>query len=248
MNYYELLGVSSSATEEEIKRAYKREMKKWHPDINKDEKAVSMSMKINEAKDTLLDEIKRKQYDESLKAEKTKTYEKYSSPRQNTKAYTNTNNVNNTKEENVQEAKTVTKWQYLRDYLKYGNFNILKKALVLVLVLLESFFCTILKYLVIFISFFCFIFSNIVIMFFYYLYPIIILLIGVFLYLLATMGINGLINNHIEVLRGIIIMAIVFASSFVLPVVGKKLLSERVFYFLYNKLDIYLFKKIVGYN
>ena len=62
MNYYELLGIDSNASADEIKRAYKTQMKKWHPDINKDEDAVSMSMKINEAKDVLLDEVKRQEY------------------------------------------------------------------------------------------------------------------------------------------------------------------------------------------
>ena len=237
MNYYELLGVNETATEEEIKRAYKREMKKWHPDINKTEEAVSMSTKINEAKDILLDEVKRKAYDESLKTKESNTYEKYS----------NVKNDKNRKESNY-EAKTVTKWEYLKDYLKYGNLNIFKKVLVVTLVLLESIFCTLLRYLVIAFSFFCFIFSNIVIMFFYYLYPLIILLIGIFIFLLASSGINGVLENNIGVIRAIIILIVVFISSYILPIIGKKLLSEKVFNFLYNKLDIYLFKKAVGYK
>ena len=39
-------------------------MKKWHPDINKDPNAVNISSRINEAKEILLDPIKRYDYDE----------------------------------------------------------------------------------------------------------------------------------------------------------------------------------------
>lgn len=241
MNYYELLGVSQTATEEEIKKAYKIQMKKWHPDINKDEKAVSMSIKINEAKDILLDEVKRKAYDESLKSEESSTYEKYSNVKNNKKEKVYRN-------EPVRETRKVTKWEYLKDYLNYGNLNIFKKTLVITLVLLESFFCTILRYLVIAFSFFCFIFSNVVIMLFNYLYPVILLLIGVTVYLLATSGLQGLLTDHIVELRAVIILIVVYISSFILPIIGKKLLSEKVFNFLYNKLDIYLFKKAVGYK
>ena len=236
MNYYELLGISQTATEEEIKKAYKREMKKWHPDINKDEQAVSMSIKINEAKDVLLDEVKRKAYDESLKEDKTKTYEKYSSPKKETKDYTKTYN-------DYSEPKTVTKWQYLKDYLKYGNINIIKKVLIIIAVLLESFICTALKYLVIALSFLCFILTDVIISLFNYLFPIILLLIIITLYSLT----NNNINNNSYIISLIVIIS-VFISSFILPVIGKLLISPRVFYFLYNNLDIYLFKKIVGYK
>ena len=85
-------------------------------------------------------------------------------------------------------------------------------------------------------------------MFFNYLYPIIILLIGVFIYLLASSGMGGVVENHIEIIRAIIILAAIFILSYILPFIGKKLLSEKVFNFLYNKLDIYLFKKAVGYK
>ena len=76
MNYYELLGIKVDASDDEIKDAYKREIKKWHPDINKDPEAVNISMKINEAKDILLDKEKRKEYDYSLKKEEEKVYNK----------------------------------------------------------------------------------------------------------------------------------------------------------------------------
>ena len=70
MNFYEILGVKQNATEEEIKLAYKKQMKKWHPDINKDPNAINMSSKINEAKEVLLDSIKRRDYDEYLQVMK----------------------------------------------------------------------------------------------------------------------------------------------------------------------------------
>ena len=122
MNYYDLLGISNNATEEEIKKAYKAQMKKWHPDINKDKDAVSMSMKINEAKDILLDEIKRKEYDDFLKHKETNTYEKYSGTRRESKSPYNYSGYEN---------KTVTKWEYLREYLNSNNIKTVKKNSIL---------------------------------------------------------------------------------------------------------------------
>lgn len=60
---YETLGVDKSASSEEIKKAYRRLARKYHPDINKDPAAEEKFKEINAAYEILSDESKRKQYD-----------------------------------------------------------------------------------------------------------------------------------------------------------------------------------------
>lgn len=61
---YAVLGVSSSATEDELKKAYRKLARKYHPDVNKSPDAVGKMQEISAAYETLSDPGKRREYDE----------------------------------------------------------------------------------------------------------------------------------------------------------------------------------------
>ena len=63
-NFYDTLWVKKTASETEIKKAYRKQAMKYHPDKNKDDSSAEKKFKqVNEAYQTLSDTTKRKQYD-----------------------------------------------------------------------------------------------------------------------------------------------------------------------------------------
>ena len=63
-DYYEVLGLSKGASDQDIKKAYRSLAKKYHPDINKDAGAEEKFKEINEAYEVLSDSQKRATYDQ----------------------------------------------------------------------------------------------------------------------------------------------------------------------------------------
>src|ERR1700712_5060689 len=65
VDYYSTLGVGKNATEDEIKKAYRKLARKYHPDLNpSDKEANKKFQQINEANEVLSDPEKRKKYDQ----------------------------------------------------------------------------------------------------------------------------------------------------------------------------------------
>lgn len=65
-NFYEVLGVASNASADDIKKAYRKLVRKYHPDVSKDPDADAKTSEINQAYDTLHDAGKRAEYDAML--------------------------------------------------------------------------------------------------------------------------------------------------------------------------------------
>src|SRR3989338_5754353 len=63
-DYYKILGVNKNASKEDIKKAYKKLAKQYHPDLNKSPDAEQKFKELNEAAAVLGDDQKRQQYDQ----------------------------------------------------------------------------------------------------------------------------------------------------------------------------------------
>lgn len=83
-NLYHVLGITNTATEEEIKKAYRTLSKKYHPDVNPgDSEREERFMEISEAYAILQNSQKRQEYDKMLMAEE----KKYNSKKKEKKDY-----------------------------------------------------------------------------------------------------------------------------------------------------------------
>ena len=64
IDYYKILGIAKKATDKEIKKAYRKLARKYHPDVNPDDKIAEKRFKeINEANEVLGNTGNRKKYD-----------------------------------------------------------------------------------------------------------------------------------------------------------------------------------------
>lgn len=76
-NYYEILGVSIYATDEELRTGFRKMSRKYHPDRNNDPDAHEKFIEINEAYNTLQVKVERDKYDKYLDSESIYTFEKW---------------------------------------------------------------------------------------------------------------------------------------------------------------------------
>lgn len=237
INYYELLGIKKDATSEEIKKAYRIQAKKWHPDLNKDKDASKISMQLNEAKEVLLDPQKRKDYDYYLEELINPSYKKMKEKEQ---AYNN--KQENKTYNNYYEKDTYTKWEYFFTYLKYYQVSIIRKVFACIFVVLETIICSILQIINYLLALFLCYTVNII----SYISS---LILGLFI-LAITISIitraETAPNNIYDWLHNIFVI-ILLSILTIIPGIILNLLVNKVPILLSN-LNIYLFKKSVGYK
>lgn len=113
-NYYEILGVSETATQEQIKNAYRSLVKKYHPDINPDPNAVNMMQNINIAYEVLSNLSSRRKYDEQLRKNSKVSTQSTSNSRQ----YGHYSSYSKTREESERDFD-----EWLKEYLKKQRQN-----------------------------------------------------------------------------------------------------------------------------
>lgn len=154
IDFYELLGISMDSTKQEIKTAYREMVKKYHPDVNKSEDSNKIIRSLNEAKEVLLDDEKRKAYDKLLndiKYSKQFSKEKDETYTAKTEEYKENYSENN-----------VTKWQFLFNYISNGIDKVWLKILKILLVIINFLFFCIVKLITLALVFLLSTFSGII--------------------------------------------------------------------------------------
>lgn len=108
MNYYDILGISTTATNAEIKKAYKALVKKYHPDVFDGDKSVADSKikQLNKAYEVLSNADERAKYDESFLAVSD----------ENTTSSNNYSNSQTTDYDNYKKYDDLYKYDYYKKY------------------------------------------------------------------------------------------------------------------------------------
>ena len=114
-NYYQILKVSETATQEEIKKAFWVLAKRYHPDVNSSPGANEIMQQITEAYEVLSDVKKRRQYDKKIG--------NISKTSQNTSAYSSYTKTKSELETDFEEWINI----YLQNIRKSYNINDLEK-------------------------------------------------------------------------------------------------------------------------
>ena len=153
MDFYELLGVKKDATHEEIKKAYRDMVKRYHPDVNKSDEASKIIISLNEAKETLLDDDKRLEYDKLL------------NDINHSKTYSNDSTSYSAKKEEYKENYSesyVTRWQFLMTYLNFGKDKLGIKFLKTIIVIINYLVFFIIKAFTLIFIFLLEVFENLI--------------------------------------------------------------------------------------
>ena len=126
---YATLGVVESATDDEIKKAYRALAKKWHPDINQTDNASVRFTQINAAYTVLSDKSKKKQYDEQI-GNFIRTHQRMYDSKYN--SYSSSNDSNNYESQywwNSNEFYNDSKYEYWDfediddEYFEFNNYK-----------------------------------------------------------------------------------------------------------------------------
>ncbi len=128
MNHYEILEISATATPGQIKSAYRKLVKQYHPDINPDPIAASKMILINEAYEILSDPTTRNLYDLFLQGVPVKTVINETTPEQKYRAEYIRNRI---RKQRVRMEQQFRYKQRFYRYFRYANMVFFVVALIL---------------------------------------------------------------------------------------------------------------------